>query len=247
MQPLSATDAIAPAWQHTRRLLLDPRSPRLFFKIAAVAFFAEMMSSTFSFSPIHNTTHSGGGGLPTSITAAIIGIIVVCAVVGLVIGVVFFYLSSRLQFTIFHIVLRSDTTVAPIWRRYGAAAGLALDGPEDSALSMCLCVSRSPPRSNGLLLYPCGQRARRQLPHHRLHRHDLLFRRHHFASSCWPSLSPRCHCATSLCLPWRWRAHRSARPCAALSRSLAPSPARSPSICCSVFVLRSRVPLSLKY
>ena len=121
MQPLSATDAISPAWQHTRRLLLDPRSPRLFFKIAAVAFFAEMMSSTFSFSPIHNTTHSGGGGLPTSITAAIVGIIFICAVVGLVIGLVFFYLSSRLQFTIFHIVLRSETTVAPIWRRYGAA------------------------------------------------------------------------------------------------------------------------------
>ncbi len=50
MQPLSATDAIAPAWQHTRRLLLGPRNPRLFFKIAAVAFFAEVTSFSFSFS-----------------------------------------------------------------------------------------------------------------------------------------------------------------------------------------------------
>ena len=122
MQPLSATDAISPAWQHTRRLLLGPRDPRLFFKIAAVAFFAEMMSGSFSFtSPVHNASHGGGGGLPASITAAILGIIFVCAVVGLIIGLVFFYLSSRLQFTIFHIVLRSETTVAPIWRRYGPA------------------------------------------------------------------------------------------------------------------------------
>jgi hypothetical protein len=120
MQPLSATDAIAPAWQHTRRLLLGTRNPGLFFKIAAVAFFAEMMSSSFSFSKPFHGGHAGGGSLP-SITATIIGIIFIAAVVGLLIGLVFFYLSSRLQFSIFHIVLRSETTVAPIWRRYGSA------------------------------------------------------------------------------------------------------------------------------
>jgi len=121
MQPLSATDAISPAWQHTRRLLLGPRNPRLFFKVAAVAFFAEVLSSTFSFSPpLHNTTHSGGTVSPPMI-AAILAVVLVGAVVGLVIGLVLFYLSSRLQFTIFHVVLRSETTVAPIWRRYGPA------------------------------------------------------------------------------------------------------------------------------
>lgn len=123
MPPLSATDAISPAWQHTRRLLLGPRDPRLFFKIAAVAFFAEMLGGTFSLSRSFNATHGGGGGTGASpaLTATILGIILIAAVVGLVLGIVFFYLSSRLQFTIFHIVLRSETTVAPIWRRYGAA------------------------------------------------------------------------------------------------------------------------------
>jgi hypothetical protein len=118
MQSLSATDAIAPAWQHTRRLLLGQRNPGLFFKIAAVAFFAEILNSSFSFSsPVRN---HGGGHSPV-FTAALLGIIFACVVVGLMVGLVFFYLSSRLQFTIFHIVLRSDTYVAPIWRRYGAA------------------------------------------------------------------------------------------------------------------------------
>jgi hypothetical protein len=122
MPPLSATDAITPAWQHTRRLLLGPRDPRLFFKIAAVAFFAEMLSGSFSFSrPFHSPHTAGGAGASPAFTAAILGIILVAAVVGLVLALVFFYLSSRLQFTIFHIVLRSETTVAPIWRRYGAA------------------------------------------------------------------------------------------------------------------------------
>jgi len=119
MQPLSATDAIAPAWNHTRRLLLGPRNPRLFFKIAAVAFFAELAHFGFSgSSPIRN--HGGGSHAPV-VTAALVAIIVSCVIVGIVIGLVFFYLSSRLQFTLFHIVLRSDTTVAPIWRRYAAA------------------------------------------------------------------------------------------------------------------------------
>jgi hypothetical protein len=121
MLPLSATDAITPAWQHTRRLLLGPRNPRLFFKIAAVAFFAEVLSGSFSFSPPFHNTHNAAGGLSPSISATILGIILICAVVGLLIGLVFFYLSSRLQFTIFHTVLRSETTVAPIWRRYGPA------------------------------------------------------------------------------------------------------------------------------
>jgi hypothetical protein len=120
MTPLSATDAIGPAWQHTHRLLLGPRNPRLFLKIAAVAFFAEMMNSTFSFSRPFQNGHTGGGPSPT-ITAAIVALIFIGAVVGLLIGLVFFYLSSRLQFAIFDIVLRSDTTVAPIWRRYGPA------------------------------------------------------------------------------------------------------------------------------
>jgi hypothetical protein len=121
MPPLSATDAINPAWQHTRRLLLGPRNPRLFFKIAAVAFFAEVLSGSFSFSPPFHHTHNAAGGLSPSISATILGIILVCAIVGLAIGLVFFYFSSRLQFTIFHTVLRSETTIAPIWRRYGPA------------------------------------------------------------------------------------------------------------------------------
>ena len=120
MQPLSATDAITPAWQHTRRLMLGPRDPRLFFKIAAVAFFAELAHFGFSGSSPVNSGHAGGGHAPV-ITAVLVAIIITCVAVGLVIGLVFFYLSSRLQFTLFHIVLRSETYVAPIWRRYAAA------------------------------------------------------------------------------------------------------------------------------
>src|ERR1700742_4538572 len=110
MTPLSATDAIAPAWQHTRRLLLGPRNPRLFFKIAAVAFFAEMLG----FNSLGGSPSHARHGAP-AISGLLIAAICLAAIAGLLIGLAFFYLSSRLQFTLFHVVLRSETTVAPVW------------------------------------------------------------------------------------------------------------------------------------
>lgn len=121
MQPLSATDAIGPAWQHTRRLLLGHRNPRLFLKIAAVAFFAEIANFSFSFGKPMHAGHGGGGGVSPIFVGAVVAIVLACIAVGLIVGLALFYLSSRLQFTLFHVVLRSETTIAPIWKRYAAA------------------------------------------------------------------------------------------------------------------------------
>jgi hypothetical protein len=41
--------------------------------------------------------------------------------VALVISLVMFYVSSRLQFVFFDVVLRRDTTIGPIWNRFGRA------------------------------------------------------------------------------------------------------------------------------
>jgi hypothetical protein len=38
-----------------------------------------------------------------------------------IVGLLLFYLSSRLQFVLLEVVLRGDTTIAPIWRRYARA------------------------------------------------------------------------------------------------------------------------------
>ena len=119
MPPFSATDAITPAWQHTRQLLLGPRNARLLFKLAAVAFFAQMGGcSSFNFSTPNSSIHN----VPSAITAGLVFLVVlsVLAVV-LVVGMVLFYIGSRLQFVLFQSVLRSETHIAPIWRRYGPA------------------------------------------------------------------------------------------------------------------------------
>jgi hypothetical protein len=121
MPPLSATDAITPAWQHTRRFLLGPRSARLLFKIAAVAFFAEIGGMNASFRGPINSIHHGHAGAPHVFSPGLIAVLVIGSLVAMLIGLAFFYLSSRLQFVLFHSVLRCETWIAPIWHRYGAA------------------------------------------------------------------------------------------------------------------------------
>jgi hypothetical protein len=113
---LSAVDAISPAWEHTRRLLFARRDWRLLLKIGAVAVFAEAggCNSTGFNGPMRQAH-----GLPPAFVAAILAFSILIGIAALLIGLAFFYLSSRLQFTLFDIVLRSDTTVAPIWSRYG--------------------------------------------------------------------------------------------------------------------------------
>ena len=118
MRPLSAIESIGPAWNHTRRLLLTPRSWRLLLKIGAVAFFANMGGCNLT-GPV-----PGQGSipsLPSSTFAPMLAIAFVVGGIALLLALAFFYLSSRLQFVLFEVVLRRDTTVAPIWRRYGRA------------------------------------------------------------------------------------------------------------------------------
>jgi hypothetical protein len=192
MNPLSAIDAISPALAHTRRLLWHPRNWRLMLKIGAVAVFAQMGGANFNGNSVPNNLGSGSphtGDFPhAAAMAAIVSIIIVAAVIGLMIGLAFFYIGSRLQFTLFEIVLRSDTTVAPIWRRYGAAtwrwiglkilfflACFAVCAPFLIPIIIALSVRFSP------LLAPSSS----------------LF-------SSWPCCIPCC--TTSACPPWRLKA-----------------------------------------
>jgi hypothetical protein len=121
MRILNAVDAITPAWSHTQRLLLAPRNWRLLLKIGTVAVLAEMGGCNFNANlpgkGAHMPTH-----LPSAIGALLVAsvlLVVLVVVVGL--SLLFFYLGSRLQFVLFDVVLRRETTIAPIWRRYGRA------------------------------------------------------------------------------------------------------------------------------
>ena len=139
MRPLSATDAISPAWQHTSRLLWTPRNWRLLLKIGFVAFVARMGGCGSSFNTPLNHADSGVHQMPHNlwpIVAAMLAMAVVIGAVVLVIALLVFYLSSRMQFVFMEAVLRSDTTIGPIWKRYGPATWRWMG----LKLLLCLCL-----------------------------------------------------------------------------------------------------------
>ena len=137
MPPLSAIDAIQPAWIHTRLLLWGRRDKLLLFKLAAVAFFAEVGSG---FSSSVRAPGRLGHNLPASMHAALLPMIVGLVCISALIGLVMLYVSSRLQFVLFDIVLRGETQVAPVWRRFGPATWrwIGLKGLLYAAILLCL-------------------------------------------------------------------------------------------------------------
>jgi hypothetical protein len=129
MQPLSATDAISPAWDHTRRLLFSPLRWQTLLKIGLVAAFAGVGNANFNFNSFSgmNPGNAGSGKMPTipsmhlPALAAMASVILAIVFVVFFVWLAFFYLSSRLQFVLFDVVLRRDTIIGPSWSRYGPA------------------------------------------------------------------------------------------------------------------------------
>jgi hypothetical protein len=115
MRPLSASEAIGPALQRTRDFLARPFRWRTFFKLAAVAFFAEL-GSGFNSSFSHGTGNSAHG-LPPAVLAFIIAFAVVIGFVSLVIGLILLYIGSRLQLVLVELVATRQSWVGPVWRR----------------------------------------------------------------------------------------------------------------------------------
>lgn len=121
MQPLSAIDAISPAWDHTRKLLLNPVRWQTMLKIGLVAAFAGTGSFNFNSNSIGRPGGIPHGPLHLPAIALVASFLLVIGVVFLVVWFAFFYLSARLQFVMFDFVLRRDTTIGPIWSRFGPA------------------------------------------------------------------------------------------------------------------------------
>ena len=117
MRPLSASEAIGPALERTKDVLAHPFRWQTFFKIAAVAFFAEMggfNSSNFS---------RGSGGtqnFPPAVVAFFIAFAVIIGLVSLAIGLILLYVGSRLQLVLVELVATRQTTISPMWRRVSA-------------------------------------------------------------------------------------------------------------------------------
>ncbi|MBS1815321.1 MAG: hypothetical protein JSS87_10635 [Acidobacteria bacterium] len=114
MRRYSAAEAIGPAWEQTTELMWRHRRWQTGLKIALVALLAEMGGASFNFSMPGRYSH-----LPGAVHAAMVGLALLLGFVFLVLGVILFYVGSRMQFVHFSCIAFRDTTIAPLWRRYG--------------------------------------------------------------------------------------------------------------------------------
>jgi hypothetical protein len=117
---LSAVDAISPAIERTKRFLFHPFKWGTYLKLCTVAlltegFSANFRSSTPGGSPAHATT---APHVPLTPTPALIAAIVAGVIVVAIVGLVLFYLVTRLRFAFFHCLIHQTREILPGWRLY---------------------------------------------------------------------------------------------------------------------------------
>lgn len=126
----SATQALAPAIERTRRLLFNPFRWGTYLKLCAVAVFTEGFGGNFNFSsPSHSSHHPAGspsltttgfssGFSPFALTPVWIATIVVGVLLALLITILLFYLITRLRFSLFYCLAYQVKELRPGWTLY---------------------------------------------------------------------------------------------------------------------------------
>jgi len=131
--PRSATDAIMPALQNVKRVLLSPFSARKWLKLALIAFLAGVMGSGGSSG---GGGHSGNGGPHfdqmgqqlvawyQAHTGAIITGAIGVGILALVVFLIMLYVSSVFRFVFMESVITTETRIRESWHR-NKAEGLS--------------------------------------------------------------------------------------------------------------------------
>jgi hypothetical protein len=122
MRAFSASDAIAPAIERTRRYLFHPFEWGTYLKLAAVACITEGLSANFNISYPQNPSSGAGTSTPFNLSSEVIAFIVIAVLVCFAIGILCFYLVTRLRFAFFYCVLYKTKEIRPAWALYGAQA-----------------------------------------------------------------------------------------------------------------------------
>lgn len=117
MRSLSATECISPAIQRAKDLLARPFQLRIYLKLTALAFFAEIGGGSCNFSSPAN--NHGTHGLPAAVMAFVLAFAVLLGIVALVIWLVMLYVTSRLQLVLVEVVATRQPYISPFWRKQG--------------------------------------------------------------------------------------------------------------------------------
>ncbi len=122
--PLSAIDAITPAFHHTKQQLIQPFRAAQWAKLALVGFLAgEMTSGGCSTPNFHipaqprGSQHLFSAGLPIQNPMFYAGLIAILIVAGIVLFVLFLYVSSVMRFILFDSVVAKRCEIAKGWNQ----------------------------------------------------------------------------------------------------------------------------------
>jgi len=122
--PISAVDAISPAFQHTKRQLIEPFRAGQWAKLALVGFLAgEVHSGGCSGGNFQMPTRTSGGdrfldlGLSGMNPAAYAALIALLVVAVLVLWVLFIYVNSVMRFVLFDSVVAKRCEIRQYWNR----------------------------------------------------------------------------------------------------------------------------------
>jgi hypothetical protein len=121
--PISAVDAISPAFQHTKQQLLQPFRASQWARLAVVGFFAGELSSggCNGGGNFQVPTHTSGThrflvpGLPVAHPELYAGLIALLVVAGLVLLVLFLYVNSVMRFVLFDSVVAKRCEIRRGW------------------------------------------------------------------------------------------------------------------------------------
>lgn len=120
MQVFSASQAISPAVERTRRYLFQPFRWSTYLKLCTVAVLTEGFGGNFNFSAPGNSSHSSGipSQVPFHITSTEIAFIVIAVAIVIALSIYIFYLITRLRFAFFHCLIHQTKEIRPGWRLY---------------------------------------------------------------------------------------------------------------------------------
>ena len=120
MKVLTASQAISPAIDRTRRILFQPFLWRDYLKLAAVACITEGFTGNFNlnFPDHHHSSPSVDAGTVFHLPNEVIALIALAVLACLAIGIVVCYLVTRLRFAFFHCLVRQTREIGPGWRLY---------------------------------------------------------------------------------------------------------------------------------
>jgi hypothetical protein len=118
MRATSAADSVSPAIDRTKEFLFRPFTWGTYLKLCLVALVTEGLGSNLRSSHHENHPSPGHGLTVHYLSPQWIAVIVAAVLVAMILGIVIFYLVTRLRFAFFHCLVHNTREIRPGWWIY---------------------------------------------------------------------------------------------------------------------------------